>query len=49
MRHSVHKTIKEFPDPLKNTTMYTPATAKLYKPRQTTPKLNPAKSRSFAG
>ena len=47
MIHYVDKVIKEFPDPLRNKVISTPATAKLYETREQVPKLNPEKSRKF--
>ena len=39
MRHYVEKTIREFPDPLRNKVILTPATAKLLRVRPEIPKL----------
>ena len=47
MKHYVEKVIKEFPHPLRNKVISTPATAKLYEVRNDAPKLNPEKKAKF--
>merc|ERR1712197_160515 len=47
MRHYVEKTINEFPDPLRNKVILTPATAKLFEIRPGIPKLCPDKKQKF--
>lgn len=47
MKHYVDKTIKGFPDPLRNKVILTPATGKLYEVRPEVPKLCPDKKKKF--
>ena len=47
MKHYVEKVIKEFPDPLRNKVISTPATVTLYEVRNDAPKLNPEKKAKF--
>ena len=47
MKHYVEKVIEEFPDPLRNKVISTPATAKLYEVRNEAPKLDPEKKAKF--
>ena len=47
MKYYVEKVLKEFPDPLRNKVISTPATAKLYEVRNDAPKLNPEKKAKF--
>ena len=47
MKKYVEKAIMEFPDPLRNKPILTPATAKLFEVRPEVPKLNPAKKEKF--
>ena len=49
MRHYVEKIIKEFPDPLRNKVILTPATGKLFAVMPGIPKLCPDKKRSSTG
>ena len=47
MRKYVEKTIMEFPGPLRNKPILTPAAAKLFEVRPEVPKLNPDRKEKF--